>query len=397
MPPRTAAEPTAYQARVPAVARAVAALEQLADAQQPLTLSALSRSVGVGPSSMLAILTTLRAAGLVSRSTRDGRYLPGPGLVALGTAAAQRLEPLNTFDVLAAELVERTGETVLLWIQHGDGLAMAAAREGSQPLRYIPPLGLRLPAGGWAARGDDGLVGGELEPGVWMLGASLDERALLAVVGPSARLRGPAGSAARAALRTVAGDDARWTGAGPIEPHELDAFLAQALVASLSYLSADGYPASVALWYDWDGTAFWLVPSPQAEWAGHVRRNPRVSLAVSESEPPLRRVLARGPLEVVDDPDASRWRSVEGRLAARYARLDAARLLEGRSDQPRVLLRLEPERLIAWRGLLRPADRVVGPATTDEVPARLGPSPLPRATSDPSTELERGARSARRA
>src|SRR3979409_2519134 len=83
-----------YPARVPAVARAVEALEHLAAAQQPLSLSALSRAIAVGPSSLLAILTTLRGAGLVSRSARDGRYLPGPGLVALGTAAAQRLEPL---------------------------------------------------------------------------------------------------------------------------------------------------------------------------------------------------------------------------------------------------------------------------------------------------------------
>jgi len=174
------------------------------------------------------------------------------------------------------------------------------------------------------------------------------------VVGPTGRLRGAAGATSRDALRAVAGGDGAWAGSGPIEPTELDAFLSQALVASLSYLSADGYPASVALWYDWDGEAFWLVPSPAAEWAEYVRRNPRVSLAVSESTPPLRRVLARGPILPVEDPDASQWRSVEGRLAARYARLDAARLLEGRPGQPRVLLRLVPERLIAWRGLLRP-------------------------------------------
>ena len=145
-----------------------------------------------------------------------------------------------------------------------------------------------------------------------------------------------------------------WAGAGPIEPRELDAFLTQSLVASLSYLSDDGYPASVPLWYDWDGQAFWLVPSPAAEWAEHVRRNPRVSLSISESVPPLRRVLARGPMTSVEDPDASQWRSVEGRLAARYARLDPSRLLEGRSGPSRRLLRLVPQHLIAWRGLLRP-------------------------------------------
>jgi DNA-binding IclR family transcriptional regulator len=349
-----------YHSRVPAVARAVRALEHLASAQHPLSLSALSRAIEVGPSSLLAILTTLRALGLVSRSPRDGRYLPGPGLVALGTAAAQSLEPLQIFDMLASDLVENLGETVLLWIQQGDGLAMAAAREGTQPLRYVPTLGLRLPASGWAWSTHDGIVEGELEPGVWALGVPLDERALLAVVGPDIRLRNAAGEPARQALRAVAGGETTWTGSGPIEPKELDAFLSQALVASLSYLSDDGYPASVPLWYDWDGRAFWLVPSPAAEWAEYVRRNPRVSLSVSESTPPLRRVLARGPIATVEDDDGSQWRSVEGRLAARYVRLDPARLLEGRSGQSRTLLRLLPQHLIAWRGLLRP----VHPAAT---------------------------------
>src|SRR5437763_8858034 len=193
----TAHATAAYQARVPAVARAVLALEHLAAAQEPVSLSALARAIGVGPSSLLAILTTLRGAGLVSRSPRDGRYLPGPGLVALGTAAAQRLEPLHTFDMLAADLVDRLGETVLLWIQQGDGLAMAAAREGSQPLRYVPSLGWRLPGTGWVSNTRDGIVEGELEPGVWLLAAPLDERALLARVGPDVRLQGSAGAVRR--------------------------------------------------------------------------------------------------------------------------------------------------------------------------------------------------------
>ncbi|HET6316113.1 MAG TPA: pyridoxamine 5'-phosphate oxidase family protein [Chloroflexota bacterium] len=363
-------ERSAYQGSVPAVVRAVKALEHLASAQQPLSLSTLARTLDVGPSSLLAILATLKTAGLVSRSPRDGRYSPGPGLVALGTAAAQRLEPLQTFDGLAADLVERLGETVLLWVHQGDGLALAAAREGQQPLRYVPPLGLRPPAGGWASQVSGGVVEGELEPDVWMLAASLDERSVLAIVGPTGRLRGAAGTPAREALRKLADGDSAWGSSGPIQATELNAFLDQALVASLSYLSRDGYPSSVPLWYDWDGSAFWLVPSPDAEWAEHVRRNPRVSLAISESTAPLRRVLARGPIVAVDDledPDASQWRSVEGRLAGRYARLDAARMLVGRPRLGRVLLRLVPERLIAWRGLVRPS---VGGGTIEARVAR---------------------------
>src|SRR5579859_1719562 len=200
-------EGPAYRDRVPAVARAVKALETLAAAQQPLSLTSLSKATDVSPSSLLAILTTLRNLGLVSRNTRDGRYLPGPALVALGTAAAQSLEPLNQFDLLASELVERLGETVILWIQQGDGLAMAAAREGTHPLRYVPTLGLRLPAAGWEATTRDLVTEAELEPGVWLLATSLDEHSLVSVVGPEQRLRGSAGSAARLALQRAANNE----------------------------------------------------------------------------------------------------------------------------------------------------------------------------------------------
>lgn len=353
-----------YRAQVPAVARAVQALEVLAAASPPHSLSSLSRVLGVGPSSLLAILTTLRSFGLVTRGLRDGRYRPGPGLAALGAAAAARLEPLHLFDALAAELVEQIGETVLLWVQQGDALVLAATREGTQPLRFVPPLGAvglsppRLPAGLWATQTADGVLEGELQPGVWLLGIALPgldapaEGALLALVGPTARLR--ADAVARRTLVAVVESAAGRPvlAAGPIDARELDAFLQQALVASLAYLSDDGYPATVPLWYDWDGAAFWLVPDPGAEWANHVRRNPRVSLAISESTPPLRRVLARGPLVVVDDPDGTQREAVEARLTARYARLDAARHLAGRLGHPRGVLRLVPQRLIAWRGLL---------------------------------------------
>jgi PPOX class probable F420-dependent enzyme len=144
---------------------------------------------------------------------------------------------------------------------------------------------------------------------------------------------------------------ARWEHAGPIDVSELDAFLRQSLVATLSYLADDGYPATVPLWYAWDGEAFWLAPRPGSEWAEHVRVDPRVSLAVSESVPPLRRVLTRGRVVEVDDPAGERWSTVEAQFAARYAGFDAAR--EPASAGRRRLLRLTPERLIAWRGLLR--------------------------------------------
>src|SRR5262249_10876514 len=88
--------PRRYQDEVPAVARAVRLLERLAEAGAARSLADLARELGVGPSSLLAILTTLRHAGLVCRD-RDGHYAVGPGLAALGQAAACKLRACERF------------------------------------------------------------------------------------------------------------------------------------------------------------------------------------------------------------------------------------------------------------------------------------------------------------
>jgi DNA-binding IclR family transcriptional regulator len=374
-----------YQDEVPAVARAIRTLELLAGSDGS-SLADLSRALGVGASSLLAILTTLRRAGLVARDER-GRYHPGPGLIALGGAAARRLGIFERFGAVADDLVERLGESVLLWVRQDDTFVLAAAREGTRPLRFVPIPGARyrveqtaLGRLGPQAR----IVEEELLPGVWSVATLLPvcrEEGVVAVsvAGPPERVRTAAvRSALLAATADAARDDSealeletspaapaaldapidlpgegatRWERAGPIDAGELDAFLRQSLVATLSYLADDGYPATVPLWYAWDGAAFWLAPRAGSEWAEYVRLDPRVSLAVSESTPPLRRVLARGRIAEVEDPSGDQRSAIEAQLADRYAGFDAARepLVGGRLR----LLRLVPERLIAWRGLLR--------------------------------------------
>ena len=377
-----------YQDEVPAVVRAVRALELLAGSSSGQTLAELSRALGIGASSLLAILTTLRRSGLVLRDD-TGCYRVGPRLAGLGATASQRNGLFERFAAIAEMLVGQFGESALLWVRQEDGYALATAREGTHPIRYVPSPGAWRPAGdahlGALERGAD-MVEEELEPGVWMVAVSLPSPretcfAALALAGPRDRLAaaelrsallGLAEAGARSApgasnqassgpehqigpdvASTGGGDQATsaWELAGPIGAEELDGFLRQSLVATLSYLADDGYPATVPLWYAWDGEAFWLAPRPGSEWAEHVKLAPRVSLAVSESTLPLRRVLARGRLGEVDDPAGEHWSAVEAQLAARYAGFDAARepFVGGR----RRLLRLEPEHLIAWRGLLR--------------------------------------------
>jgi DNA-binding IclR family transcriptional regulator len=364
-----------YQQEVPAVRRAARVLERLAEGREPFSLTALSRAVRVAPSTLLGILTTLRTAGLVARHDADGRYTLGPALVGLGAAAAQRYDAVHVFDLIAGRLVETLGETVLLWMRHENAYLLAAAREGTRSLRYVPRLGLRLEEARFVLEGhvegsdQPSLLGGEPESGVWMVAAPLpsdhtDESAMVAVAGPASRFRGTVGSTARQTLIATVGDvvatygfvglpPADWERAGRIEPVELHEFLRQSRVANLSYVSSDGYPATVPLWYAWDGTAFWMAPRPGAEWAEHVCRDPRVSLAVTESAPPLRRVLVRGRIEPVDQPTCTEVRAIHSQLEARYAGFLSVYSRGEMRDPPIRLLRLAPERLIAWRGLLR--------------------------------------------
>jgi DNA-binding IclR family transcriptional regulator len=385
-----------YQDEVPAVARAVRLLERLAADPRPRSLADLTRDLGVGASSLLAILTTLRHAGLVDRDP-NGHYTVGPGLVALGNAAACKLRACERFAGLAEQLVRSFGETALLWVRQGEYAVLAAACEGTEPLRFVPTPGTRISlantALGALLAGDVALIEEEFMPGVWSVAVLLPtgpgERACIALAGPRQRVQQPTVHTALLAAvgQNPAADEPpvglasgrlggqtreRWDTAatsGPIVDGELDAFLRQSLVATLSYLADDGYPATVPLWYAWDGRAFWLASRPGSEWAEHVRLDPRVSLAVSESAPPLRRVLARGDLEEIDDPTGARWAEIEAQLAARYAGFDAAR--EPSAAGRGRLLKLTPARLIAWRGLLRYPKQ---PPEPERPGARLGGS-----------------------
>ncbi|MCC6174514.1 MAG: helix-turn-helix domain-containing protein [Chloroflexi bacterium] len=380
-----------YQQHVPAVARAVQALEQLAAGPSPRSLAELSRDLSVSPSSLLAILTTLRSARLVARDP-DGRYRAGPGLPALGHCAARQLRAAVRFEALAEHLVERIGETVLLLVRDDDRYVLAAAREGTCPLRLVPPPAVRVSVDAiHAGTSDNGPIVAEILPDVWVVAVPLDAAgsALVAVAGAAARIvpdaigpvlfeaLGDAKDVVSVAPEVLAGDVGRLPSAptpgrdapivtvadrapsplvdraGPIEAAELDAFLRQSLVATLSYVAADGYPATIPLWYAWDGSAFWLAPRAGSEWAEHVRLDPRVSLAVSESTPPLRRVLARGTLVEVEPSDRQVLAVVEASFASRYAGFEAARDIFTAGGARTGLLVLEPERTIAWRGLLR--------------------------------------------
>ncbi|HEY8694774.1 MAG TPA: pyridoxamine 5'-phosphate oxidase family protein, partial [Chloroflexota bacterium] len=149
--------------------------------------------------------------------------------------------------------------------------------------------------------------------------------------------------------------DELWRGSRSTGLHgaELDAFLAEPWVASLACLKENGYPYTVPVWYEWRDGAVWLVPRSGAVWAGYLRVHPRVSMTISEPQPPFRRALVEGVAQEIAAHDAGTSpEMIERRLAERYLGQQAASYLASPPRRRDTVVRIEPEKITSWEGLV---------------------------------------------
>ncbi len=390
---------------VPAVQRALAVLERLSGETAGLTLSELARDLRISPSSLLAILNTLVATQYVAREPKSRRYRLATGAQVLAGAAVASPDTQREFASVADRLVAAIGETVVLWTLVGTETVALASREGAHELRWIPPPGLRRPAVETAAgrvllaRQDpvasttsDSYIEVEesaQEPRLLTLAApvlGVDSRgvAALTVTGPASRVHGPRQAAAREALAFAATDLSRrlgfrahratvpevpasfthlpsgkpapqgalFTGAGGLNQQELDEFLRGPWVARLACIKESGYPYVVPVWYEWDGTSFWVVSRTNTDWAACVRHNPHVSMSIDEPDPPLRRVILEGRAEFVEDAPADGQRALAARIAEHYLGNEGTLYWPDQPARPHAVIRITPVKMTTWRGLI---------------------------------------------
>ena len=292
--------PPSYAEAVPAVLRTLDVVEYLHKAPNGLNLSEISRALQISPSSLLAILRTLASRGYVERDAASGRYRVGSRLAAL----AARSAATRALDEAADAIVALARASVI------------GARADDSPDRQRDAL----VALGLAGRHLSGLLLGE---------TAGYERA---------------GAAPEPVWRAEA--------SGPLTTDELDRFLAGDLIATLSCVKDNGYPYSVPVWYQWEEGRFWIVSRSRAEWSLYIERNPRVSLAITEHHPPLRRVLVEGKAELVSGPDSvERAGQLTSRMAQRYLGSSAASYLEATALPTRRVFAIVPEKLVTWHGL----------------------------------------------
>jgi PPOX class probable F420-dependent enzyme len=126
---------------------------------------------------------------------------------------------------------------------------------------------------------------------------------------------------------------------------DLGDLLEQPIVATLATYRADCSVMLSPVWFEWRDGGFNIWTGGENEGkVRHLQRDPRASLAVAEQVMPLRGLDASGRATLSTDG----FHDVVRRTAARYAGPDVADDFAAGYPEPRVVIRLVPDKIRAW-------------------------------------------------
>ena len=130
-------------------------------------------------------------------------------------------------------------------------------------------------------------------------------------------------------------------------PEQRRAFLMYGTrTGKLATIRADGRPHVVPIWFVLDGDDIILTTGATSVKARNMRRDPRVSLAVDDQQPPYSFVMVEGVATLTEDaPDLLAWAT---RIGGRYMGADRAQEYGRRNGVPgELLVRITPTRFTA--------------------------------------------------
>src|SRR4029079_760358 len=132
-------------ALVPAVSRALALLERLAGAREPMSLARLAGELALPKSSVHGLCSTLVSFGYLRRQP-DGSFLIGPRVMCRAEAFVSGTDVAQEFNALWADSRALPEETVVLSVLSGPDALYVGVRNSARPLGLAFPVGMRLPA-----------------------------------------------------------------------------------------------------------------------------------------------------------------------------------------------------------------------------------------------------------
>lgn len=133
-------------AQTKTVVKALSLLEHLADAGKPVSISEVSKVMGMSRSTAYRLLRTLEAQGYVTESFDDSDKLQiGPKVLKLATGFLDRFEIRSIARPYLLKLRDLSHETVHLIVPHQGQILHIDKVETVQPVRAYSPIGLLEP------------------------------------------------------------------------------------------------------------------------------------------------------------------------------------------------------------------------------------------------------------
>ena len=130
---------------VPSVVKAFRILEIISESRMDMSISELSRRLGLSKGTVFAIATTLEGLGVLVRDSGTKRFSLGYTLLELGRKAFVRQDVREIARKAMEELAERVEETVFLGVLNGDHVTILDVVESKRELKITAPSGTRLP------------------------------------------------------------------------------------------------------------------------------------------------------------------------------------------------------------------------------------------------------------
>lgn len=138
----------------------------------------------------------------------------------------------------------------------------------------------------------------------------------------------------------------------PLDPETLENLLVTQGECVFMWATKDCWPVGVIMSYVWHDGRFWVTAGAHRHRIAAVRRNPKVSIAVTSTGTalgPAKTATAKGRCIVHEDRETKDW--FYKALASRRGSPEEAAAFERRLDSPlRVILEVIPEKWITFDG-----------------------------------------------
>lgn len=129
----------------PSVKKAFQILDLVARRDNRLTISDLSRELGISKSTVHGIAQALEGIGAIVRNDETKRYTLGMTLLQLAHTAYTRIDLKDVARPILEDLMRSTRQTVFLGIRSGDRVSIVDIVESTQDLKITAHIGARIP------------------------------------------------------------------------------------------------------------------------------------------------------------------------------------------------------------------------------------------------------------